>query len=235
MKKFLALVVVALCVSSAVYALGLLDGDASERVDGKEFAEFTFSGYMRNGLFDGPGAIDFHEGERFDGNFVQGRFDGEGTFYGAPEDWNFFGVFHVGRIGGGELHMDSGETVTLDRSGPSDILDAYSWRYHGGLSERGQHGEGIFVFSDGSIYTGGFSHGLADGNGTLMDADGRVIYSGGFAEGKFDGFGTYFSIANWTYEGNFRSGMFDGEGFLTIEAETIRGVWESGVQIARYE
>ena len=62
-----------------------------------------------------------------------------------------------------------------------------------------------------------------------------MIYTGGFANGYFNGKGVYYSPAGWSYDGNFKDGLFDGEGSVTEGGRSIRGIWEKGVQIKRYE
>ena len=235
LKRSLAIVIAVTIAVSACFALGLFDGDGVVSVDGQDFMEFTYSGDLRDGLFDGPGSIQFNEGERFDGYFSEGRFNGTGEFFGAEDEWNFSGVFRSGRISGGILNTDRGEAVTLERSEVADTLIGEIWLFDGSFNDRGQTGEGTFVFADDSVYTGGFSHGLADGEGTYTNASGRMIYQGGFKEGFFDGQGAYYSADGWSYSGSFTGGMLNGEGVMTLEDETIRGVWEMGVQVARYE
>jgi hypothetical protein len=78
--------------------------------------------------------------------------------------------------------------------------------------------------------------GFAEGVGVYTSAEGKTIYEGEFKEGDFDGQGRYYSPAGWIYEGGFKEGLFEGEGVITIsESETVRGIWERGVQITRYE
>ena len=219
----------------ACFSLGVFDGDGVVRVDGKDFSEFTFSGDLRDGVFCGPGLIYFNEGERFSGNFSDGRFDGMGAFYSAQNEWNFSGVFQSGEISGGTLHKNRDGLVTIERGDDADTLTGAVWQLDGNFNDHGQTGDGTFVFADGSVYTGGFLNGLADGEGTYRGSSGRVIYQGGLREGLFDGQGTYWSLEGWTYEGGFSGGLFHGEGVVTIGGKTVRGVWEAGVQVARYE
>lgn len=40
-----------------------------------------YEGEFQNGEFHGRGSINFEMGERFDGNFINGKADGDGTFY----------------------------------------------------------------------------------------------------------------------------------------------------------
>jgi hypothetical protein len=234
-NKLLAFVIAAAITVLACFALGVFDGDGIVQVDAKDFEEFIFSGYLRGGLFDGPGSVYFYEGERFNGYFSGGRFNGRGAFFSANNEWSFSGVFQYGEISGGTLSTDSGEAVSLERSDAADMLVSDVWLYDGNFNDRGQTGDGTFVFADGSVYTGGFLDGLADGDGMFTDPSGRVVYQGGFRKGMFDGQGTYWSADGWTYYGGFNSGSFHGEGAVTIEGETIRGIWEMGVQTARYE
>jgi len=234
-KKFLVVITAAAIALCACFALGVFDGDGISRVADKEYTGFVFSGNLLGGLFYGHGEIRFWDGDRFEGDFTEGRFDGDGFFSAAADRWEFRGDFHNGRVIGGTLLTRDREPVTLQRSEAADVLSAYSWRFEGGWGEYGQSGAGTFVFADGSAYTGAFSRGLANGNGTLTDASGEVIYTGGFAGGLFDGQGRYTSPEGWVFEGGFSGGLFDGEGsIVTGDGETIRGIWERGVQTTRY-
>ena len=235
MKIFLSFAVVAIIAVLACFALGAFDGDGVVTVDNKDFMEFTFSGDLRDGLFHGYGSVNFNDGERFSGEFYGGRFDGQGAFYSANDEWNLYGVFLSGELNIGKLNTDHGRAVTLERDAGSATLTGEAWLFDGSVNDHGQIGEGTFVFADGSVYTGSFLNGLADGEGTLMDSSGRIIYEGGFKEGLLDGQGRYYSLEGWSYEGGFRFGIFHGEGVVNIAGEAIRGVWEMGVQISRYE
>jgi len=235
LNRFLAIIIAVIIAVSACFALGAFDGDGVVRVDNKDFAEFTFSGDLKGGLFDGYGSVHFPGGERFSGNFAGGRFDGTGAFFGARDEWSFSGVFQSGSISGGTLNMDSGGAVTLERSEAAVMLVSEVWLFDGSFDDRGQTGDGAFVFADGSEYVGGFLNGLADGEGIFKGHTGRIIYQGGFKEGFFDGQGNYFSLGGWSYNGGFSGGVFHGEGVIDMGGETVRGVWDLGVQIARYE
>ena len=235
MNKIIAIAITLLIAFCACYALGVFDGDGVVKVENKEFSEFTYNGSLKDGLFDGHGSVFFPDGERFNGYFTGCRFDGAGYFSGVGGKWNFFGNFESGSISGGTLKSDLGEAVTLERTESADMLVSDKWLFDGSFNDRGQTGTGTFVFADGSEYTGGFLHGLADGDGIYADSSGRVIYQGEFKEGFFDGQGVYFSPDGWSYEGSFMEGMLHGEGVISMQDESIRGVWDRGVQVQRYE
>ncbi|MCL2699025.1 MAG: hypothetical protein FWE68_01805 [Defluviitaleaceae bacterium] len=237
MDKFLASILIAALALLTCFSFGVFDGDGVSKVQGKEYTGLTFSGDLKDGRFTGYGTIDFHDGDMYYGNFSEGRFDGDGTLHGVDnaDGWRFNGAFEGGRVNSGTLQISLIEIVSFERGEAADYLNAQNWRFEGNFNQRGQNGEGAFVFADGSVYTGGFTQGLADGEGTYADASGRIIYTGGFAGGLFDGQGHYFSSEGWSYEGGFKVGLFDGEGIMTIEDEAVRGVWEKGVQTARYD
>ena len=225
---------IAVVVLFACFALGVFDGEGVSAVRDKDYDEFTFSGNLRSGRFTGFGSISFRDGQSYSGNFALGRFDGEGTMYGPPQAWSFDGFFREGRIGSGVFNDRDGVSIVYERGETADILHGDLWAYEGGFNELGQNGTGSFTFADGSVYTGGFMHGLAEGSGVYLNSFGDVVYAGDFKEGLFDGQGRYTSPEGWSYEGSFKEGLFDGEGVLTTETETVRGVWEKGVQVARH-
>jgi len=215
---------------SACYALGLFGHDIFLLVDSKyyESGEFAFSGKLKNGRFDGIGSIDLSSGESCNGGFIDGRLDGVFNYEGTG--WQFAGTYTGEKIDGGTFYL-ADDTIIYENNSFSGNM----WNYSGGLNESGQNGEGEFVFANGFEYRGSFLHGLANGEGVYTAPDGSIIYAGSFNNGLFDGYGLYFDPDGWSYEGSFKDGLFDGEGTVTIDNNTIHGVWEKGVQTTRYE
>ena len=237
----LAVLFIIAIVFLGFYAMGVFDGDGVTYVGDLEdsLGEFTFSGGMKNGLFSGSGTIELKNGGVFIGEFDNGRFSGDGAYYhsGAEtvDDWHFDGVFDSGRVSSGSFSPGGGAAVSVSRDSAAISLYGSGWQYIGGFNERGQNGAGSFIFQDGSVYTGGFMNGLADGDGEFTDASGNVIYTGQFRNGLYNGQGIYYSPEGWSYEGGFKDGQFDGEGTVTDGGLNVRGIWEEGVQTDRYE
>ena len=236
MKKFyeygLIVLVCASIILSACYALDLFGGRNVLQVDDKEYEAggFNFSGELADGRFSGYGVIDLLNGERYRGGFSDGRFDGEGVFDHTSHNWRFAGVYTEGQADGGTFYL-ADDTIVFNEN----VFTGSIWSYSGALSEQGQSGVGTFVFADGSVYSGSFLSGLANGEGAYTTAGGDTVYAGSFKDGLFDGSGLYVSPEGWSYEGGFKEGLFDGEGVLTTGGEAIRGVWEKGSQVTRYE
>ena len=244
MQKLMTPVLTALLalvfVYFGLYAAGKLGADKLSHVNHKEYAlgGFTYSGGLKNGLFSDYGAINFNTGDSYSGGFTKGRFEGNAIFNisaGTYKNVHFNGVFHEGQISSGTFYLNNGLAVIYEHDAAASMLNGQTWQYSGDFNERGQNGTGWFAFEDGSVYTGVFLNGLADGNGMLADADGNTIYEGSFRDGLFDGQGIYYSPEGWSYEGSFRAGLFDGEGQVLVDSSTIRGIWERGVQTTRYE
>ncbi|GHU93675.1 hypothetical protein FACS1894208_03540 [Clostridia bacterium] len=240
MKKFFSgavtVIAIAAVAFSACYAVGVFGTDNITRVSGQAYAggDFTYSGELLDGLFEGEGSLDFSNGDKFSGSFTGGRMSGNGVFRGR-EGWSFEGDFADGEVSGGTFTLENGAVEIYERENDADSFESSGWKYDGPFGARGQDGVGTFTFADGSVYFGGFSRGMADGDGIYTDASGKTIYEGGFVLGLFEGHGVYYSPEGWSYEGGLKNGLFDGEGALTIDGETIRGVWSEGGQTERYE
>jgi len=247
MKRFLTpvvtTVIIAFIVLSACYSLGIFNSGDAAQVMSREYSlgNFTYSGGLRDGLFNGIGTIDFQNGESYTGGFAGGQFDGKGAFThtGAnpDQDWRFDGDFQNGQISEGTFSLAGGRSVVYracdQAAGCAGSFTGPSWLYVGAVGDSGPTGGGAFTFTDGFSYQGGFADGLADGQGVYTDAAGQIIYTGGFAAGRFAGTGRYCSSEGWTYDGGFLDGLFDGVGVLTRNGVVIHGVWSEGVQAAR--
>ena len=239
MSSVMLFIVIVSIALSACYALGAFGDDNLKPMENQEYLTggFTYSGDLKLGHFNGIGTIDFQNNERLFGNFTDGRLDGEGVFYSNTEQsdvWRFTGVFEDGLVKSGTFYLNNGETIEYNPGAAANALIGHNWQYDGFFSMSGQSGTGVFTFNDGSVYSGEFANGLADGEGTYTDPSGRIIYAGEFKAGLFEGQGSYYSPDGWSYEGSFKNGLFDGEGIIT-DTTTIRGKWTEGVQTERYE
>ena len=102
--------------------------------------------------------------------------------------------------------------------------------YFGDVNEAGEpHGVGLKIFSDGTIYSGGFKHGLFDTNlndelrwpnvkGMLIKPTGAT-YEGTFMEGTKHGVGQQTYPDGTRYEGEFAKGFEHGQGHKTYASK----------------
>ncbi|MCL2719080.1 MAG: hypothetical protein FWE14_09920 [Lachnospiraceae bacterium] len=233
LKIMITVTIITVVALFAAYALGAIGGDSLKEVFHEDFNEFNYTGDLRNGRFTGHGLMTFINGGHFEGDFSVGRFAGAGNYIGNNNNWSFKGNFAEGQIVSGDFKFNNND-IKYERGETNDVFTGQSWRYEGFLGDSGQNGAGTFTFPDGSVYTGGFVNGLAEGQGTYTLGSGAVVYQGTFAAGQFDGNGSYFSPEGWSYEGEFKDGLFDGVGILTNGDEVIHGIWEEGIQVTRY-
>lgn len=101
--------------------------------------------------------------------------------------------------------------------------------YHGQYKEGRRHGFGVFVYSDGVAYYGGFWYNdKRHGYGVSIDHHGN-LFCGEFILGKPQGFGRMEYANGDIFEGSFRDWRHHGSGVLTCADNTkYEGEWRSG-------
>ena len=150
-----------------------------------------------NGNFSGPcfGSQELTDGEKYEGQFKDGSFNGQGTF-----------TFADGRTYVGQWKDDK-------RNGQGTLTHAGGDKYVGQWKDNQRNGQGTFTFADGDKYVGQFKDGLRNGQGTYTFANGTK-YVGQFIDGKYDGFGTFYN-ANGSI---FQQGLWRDDNF--VQAQT---------------
>ncbi|GHU52735.1 hypothetical protein FACS1894132_03070 [Clostridia bacterium] len=208
----LTFLAVGFIIVMSLYSLGVIDMGGVTTVTEKKYSDFTYTGEIKGGDFDGKGDITFADGSRYVGDFSGGRFNGKGIFYAT--DWRYEGTFKNGEMTGQGVVYANGDTLTKSADGVMEFISKQNWSYLGGLNARGQTGVGLFTFSDGTIYEGDFALGLAEGMGSYTSETGEKIYVGGFKNGLFDGRGDY-TGETFSYKGDFSNGVYEGVGELS--------------------
>jgi len=103
-------------------------------------------------------------GDRYVGDFLNGAFDGQGSYSWTTGD-RYVGEFRNGvRSGQGTLTSSSGD------------------RYVGQFKDDQFHGQGTLTLPNGTEYVGEFRDGGRNGPGTEYRADGTVLKSGMWQE-----------------------------------------------------
>lgn len=121
----------------------------------------------------GYGAIEWIDGERFEGEWDNHLRNGLGIDFGR--DGN---IIHAGVWADGQYQEDSGLEDWTDGSGN---------RYFGVRNQEGNiEGKGIRIYSNGNRYIGSFVNGSREDYGICYYADG-AFSEGELKDGKFDG------------------------------------------------
>ncbi|XP_072977908.1 uncharacterized protein [Typha angustifolia] len=198
------------------------DGDRDqkkEKTNGKvvrEGVEFysngdCYEGEFHRGRSNGSGVYNFFAKGKYEGDWVDGKYDGYGI-----ESWargsRYRGQYRQGlRHGVGAYRFYSG--------------DSYAGEWVSGQS----HGVGVQSCSDGSSYVGEFKCGVKHGLGYYHFRNGDQ-YSGEYFGDKIHGFGVYNFANGHCYEGSWHEGKKQGFGMYTFRnGDTRSGEWDSGV------
>ncbi|RAL50683.1 hypothetical protein DM860_015830 [Cuscuta australis] len=171
----------------------------------------VYEGEFHKGKCSGSGVYYYHLTGRYEGDWVDGKYDGYGV-----ETWAK-GSRYRGQYRQGLRHG-----VGLYRSYTGDV-------YAGEWCNGQCHGQGVHTCEDGSSYVGEFKWGVKHGLGTYQFRNGDT-YAGEYFADKMHGFGVYRFGNGHRYEGAWHEGRRQGFGTYTFRnGETQSGHWQNGV------
>ncbi|KAK4723988.1 hypothetical protein R3W88_026767 [Solanum pinnatisectum] len=171
----------------------------------------VYEGEFHKGKCSGSGVYYYCMSGRFEGDWVDGKYDGYGV-----ETWargsRYRGQYRQGlRHGFGVYRFFTG--------------DVYAGEWSNGQS----HGCGVHTCEDGSRYVGEFKWGVKHGLGHYHFRNGDN-YAGEYFADKMHGFGVYVFANGHRYEGAWHEGRRQGLGMYTFRnGETQSGHWQNGV------
>ncbi|XVF39376.1 hypothetical protein PTKIN_Ptkin01aG0029600 [Pterospermum kingtungense] len=169
-----------------------------------------YEGEFHKGKCNGSGVYNYFVNGRYEGDWVEGRYDGYGF-----ESWSrgsrYRGQYRQGlRHGFGVYRFYTG--------------DSYAGEWCNGQS----HGFGVQTCADGSCYVGEFKSGVKHGLGYYHFRNGDK-YAGEYFGDKMHGFGVYHFANGHCYEGSWHEGRKQGYGTYTFRSGDTRcGEWDSG-------
>ncbi|MFI3188658.1 hypothetical protein BCS42_13365 [Crenothrix sp. D3] len=143
----------------------------------------TKNTYCIGNCINGQGTLTYTNGDKYIGNFENGKADGQGTF--TYQD----GSKYVGEFKNGQLVKNNPQATTQadnrklapDAVTPPSKPDKTQARC---IKGNCVNGHGTQTYPDGSKYIGEFKNGLSDGQGTLILPNGDK-YVGKFKQNKF--------------------------------------------------
>lgn len=169
-----------------------------------------YEGEFHKGRCNGSGVYNFFVSGRYEGDWIDGKYDGYGI-----ESWargsRYHGQYRQGlRHGFGVYRFYTG--------------DSYAGEWFNGQS----HGFGVQTCSDGSCYVGEFKGGVKHGLGCYHFRNGDR-YAGEYFGDKIHGFGVYHFANGHCYEGSWHEGRKQGYGMYTFRSGDTRcGQWDCG-------
>ncbi|KAJ9171152.1 hypothetical protein P3X46_014554 [Hevea brasiliensis] len=171
----------------------------------------VYEGEFHKGKCSGSGVYYYYMSGRYEGDWVDGKYDGYGV-----ETWargsRYRGQYRQGlRHGFGVYRFYTG--------------DVYAGEWSNGQS----HGCGVHTCEDGSRYVGEFKWGVKHGLGHYHFRNGDT-YAGEYFADKMHGFGVYRFANGHRYEGAWHEGRRQGLGMYTFRnEETQSGHWRNGI------
>ncbi|KAL9245538.1 hypothetical protein vseg_019179 [Gypsophila vaccaria] len=169
-----------------------------------------YEGEMHRGKSNGTGVYTYVANGRYEGEWVNGRYEGHGF-----ESWAK-GSRYRGQYRGGHRH---GYGVYRFYTG-----DTYAGQWLNGQ----YHGVGVQSCCDGSCYVGEFKCGVKHGIGCYHFRNGDR-YAGEYFGDKIHGFGVYHFANGHCYEGSWHEGRKQGYGMYTFRnGEPKCGEWNCG-------
>ncbi|XP_016504210.1 uncharacterized protein LOC107822206 [Nicotiana tabacum] len=201
--------------SKVQWFIGERKVDGKEKQIVREGVEVYSNGDMYEGEFhkgkcNGSGVYTFFVKGRYEGEWIDGRYDGYGI-EGWARGSKYRGQYRQGlRHGYGVYKFYTGDT--------------YAGEWCNGQS----HGIGVQSCSDGSCYIGEFKRGVKHGLGCYHFRNGDR-YAGEYFGDKIHGFGVYHFANGHCYEGSWHEGRKQGYGMYTFRNGDSRcGEWASG-------
>ena len=171
--------------------------------DGTNIQSGCLSGDCKNG----SGVFAYPDGSKYEGEFLNSKFEGNGTFYFANND-KYVGQFKENYPHGAGARYHSDGTV-----------------------ENGEWREGEFIGSSliESGQAGCIQGDCTDGKGTYIFKEGSAKYIGDFKDAQPHGFGICTYANGDRYRGEWAEGAFMGKGTLYLHNGTeVTGYWRAG-------
>ena len=177
-----------------------------------------YDGEFVNGKREGEGKLIYANGNHYEGTFLGGLPNGRGKLIQTDNDI-YEGEWKNGKINGQGIRLHNngdkyvGNHLNDVRSGKGLYLFVNGDSYNGNWVSGKANGKGILKFRNGDIYDGEFKDNCIFGKGTFKKKNGE-IYIGDFKLGLINGFGKYINPAGEQYIGEFVSGKKHGSGKL---------------------
>ncbi|EMO65128.1 MORN repeat protein [Leptospira borgpetersenii serovar Pomona str. 200901868] len=213
-----------------------IQGNCRSGIGVKEFNHTRYSGEFKNYRLNGKGKAEYHSGCTYEGNFVNGYYDG----YGIYSCWNMKPLEDRKKL------IFEGYWIQGAANGPGTKTTASGKQYSGiweddilclkGNCKNG-FGTRVFVHHD-KVHTGNWTNGYLNGFGVETDSDGNIVYKGEFKNTHYHGKGTLYKNGKVFQRGEWAEGHFLDpeyrkwyEGNKKLMKEVEKRVIEEGIGV----
>ncbi len=169
---------------------------------------------------NGQGTETYNDGDKYVGEFKDGKRHGQGTFTWSDGDK------YIGKWKDGKYHGEGKQT--------SYNIDGSIDQHYVGEYENGEkHGHGFMVFTNEGTYLGGWKDGKRNGKGTYTYPNDEYEYVGEFKDSTMNGQGVLTFSTGTKYVGDWKEGK-EWNTTHTDKDGTLLGMYKNGEWELKY-
>ncbi len=205
----------------------------SGKLIGDLYQNNKYNGEFLDNKFNGQGTFTFANGGKYVGNWQNGEKNGKGT-HAYADGGKYVGNWQNGKKNGqgtctyADGAKYEGEWENDKKNGQGTCTYASGTIYEGDWQDGKQHGQGKYAYANGAIYEGEFKDNKFNGQGKYAYTNGEE-YVGNWQNGEKNGKGTYKYPNNSKFEGEFKDGERNGKGIYTgADGKKCEEEWENG-------
>jgi len=176
-----------------------------------------YVGEFKDGKYNGQGTYTFANGDKYVGEWKDGKNNGQGTYTYANGD-KYVGEWKDGKNNGQGTYFSLADNKFKG--------DKYVGEYKDGKN----NGQGTYTFADGAKYVGEYKDDKRNGQGTFTYANGDK-YVGEWKDDKRNGQGTYTFADGAKYVGEYKDDKRNGQGTFYASNGSIinQGIWADNI------
>ena len=209
---------------------------------GENEIEFEGEKCLFNGILDdkinisGKGKINLKDGRTYEGTFVDGKLEGEGTYINNKGDI-YIGGFIGGKLNGKGKIIQKRENINKSNGGNEqeninnkDNNDDNNLVYEGEIKDFKREGLGVEKCPE-YVYEGNFHDDMKNGQGSIKYLKLRRKYEGEFKNNEITGYGYLIYENKQTYKGNLVDGKKEGKGkYIWPDGSEYEGEYKNDIR-----
>ena len=209
---------------------------------GENEIEFEGEKCIFNGVLDdkinicGKGKINLKDGRTYEGTFVDGKLEGEGTYINNKGDI-YIGGFIGGKLNGKGKIIQKRENINKSNGGNEqeninnkDNNDDNNLVYEGEIKDFKREGYGVEKCPEYE-YEGNFHDDMKNGQGSIKYLKLGRKYEGDFKNNEITGYGYLIYENKQTYKGNLVDGKKEGKGkYIWPDGSEYEGEYKNDIR-----